>query len=183
MFDMIQSLDWLVLDWLRNVFSCPFLDTVMPFVTRLGSAGALWIISGLTMLCTDKYRRYGVLMLFSLAAGLILGNAVIKSIVSRPRPYQLSDSTVILIGEPMGSSFPSGHALSSAIGASTLTKANRRFALFAVPAAVLIAFSRLYLYVHFPSDVVCGALIGLVTAFAVNRLYEMVQGRKRKRKA
>ena len=109
-----------------------------------------------------KYRRQGVLLLAGLVVGVLVGNVCLKHLITRPRPCWLDSSVQLLIANPTDYSFPSGHALSSVIGATVLTKTNRCFGYAAIPLAALIAFSRLYLYVHFPSDVLAAAVLGVV---------------------
>lgn len=109
-----------------------------------------------------KYRRQGALVLVGLLAGLLVGNVALKHLVARSRPCWLDPSVQLLIATPTDYSFPSGHTLSSTIAATILTKTDRRFGYVAIPLAVLIALSRLYLYVHFPSDVFAAALLGLL---------------------
>ncbi len=161
MVSMLQKVDWSVLRWIHGSFSCGFLNVLMPKITMLGSSGAIWILAALLLLCTRKYRRYGVILLAGLAAGALVGNVILKPLVARPRPCWLDTGVRLLVANPTDYSFPSGHTLSSAVAATVLTKTNRKFGFAAVPLAVLIAFSRLYLYVHFPSDVLAAVLIGV----------------------
>ena len=177
MLTFIQNTDWAILHAIRDVFSCRVLDFIIPKLTLLGNGGALWIISGVLLLLTKKYRKYGVLLLSSLAVGALIGNLLLKNIVARLRPFQ-QESAVLLIGEPTGYSFPSGHTLTSVIGAIVLASADRRFGYVAIPLAVLIAFSRLYLFVHFPSDVLCAALLGLVVGFGCQFLFKRLTAPK-----
>ena len=157
-----MAFDWGILHWIQNTIACPFLDAVVPKLTMLGNAGIIWILAGLALLCSKKYRRQGALVLMGLLAGLLVGNIVLKNLVARPRPCWLDPSVRLLIASPTDYSFPSGHTLSSTIAATILTKTDRRFSYVAIPLAVLIALSRLYLYVHFPSDVFAAALLGLL---------------------
>lgn len=157
-----MAFDWGILHWIQNTIACPFLDAVVPKLTMLGNAGIIWILAGLALLCSKKYRRQGALVLMGLLAGLLVGNIVLKNLVARPRPCWLDPSVRLLIVSPTDYSFPSGHTLSSTIAATILTKTDRRFGYAAIPLAVLIALSRLYLYVHFPSDVLIAALLGLL---------------------
>ena len=157
-----MALDWGILHWIQNNISCPFLDAVVPKLTMLGNAGIIWILAGVLLLCTKKYRRQGALVLMGLLAGLLVGNVALKHLVARSRPCWLDPSVQLLIATPTDYSFPSGHTLSSTIAATILTKTDRRFGYVAIPLAVLIALSRLYLYVHFPSDVFAAALLGLL---------------------
>jgi len=177
-----MSVDWAVLRWIHGVFSCGFLDFLMPKLSLLGNGGAIWILAALALLCVRKYRRYGVLLLAGLALGVLAGNLVLKNWIARPRPCWLDSGVPLLIANPTGYSFPSGHALSSAIGAVMLTMTDRRFGRIAVPLAALIAFSRLYLYVHFPSDVlggiVLGVLIGCAVFLAGNRAADRLRARR-----
>lgn len=157
-----MALDWGILHWIQNNISCPFLDAVVPKLTMLGNAGIIWILAGVLLLCTKKYRRQGALVLIGLLVGLLVGNVALKHLVARSRPCWLDPSVQLLIATPTDYSFPSGHTLSSTIAATILTKTDRRFGYAAISLAVLIALSRLYLYVHFPSDVFTAALLGLL---------------------
>ena len=151
-----MALDWGILHWIQNNITCPFLDAVVPKLTMLGNAGIIWILAGVLLLCTKKYRRQGALVLMGLLAGLLVGNVALKHLVARSRPCWLDPFVQLLIATPTDYSFP------STIAATILTKADRRFGYVAIPLAVLIALSRLYLYVHFPSDVFAAALLGLL---------------------
>ena len=156
-----MNLDWIILHGLRVLTTCPLLDFWMPRITALGNSGIVWVVPPRVLLCTKKYRRYGVMLLVGLAAALLLGNLALKNLFARPRPCWLDESVPLLIARPRDYSFPSGHTMAGAIGATILTAADRRFGWAAIPLAVLIAFSRLYLYVHFPSDVLGGAVLGV----------------------
>lgn len=135
-----MSIDWSILHWVRDVLTCPFLDFLMPKLILLSNGGAVWL----------------------LAVGMLVGNVCLKNFIARPRPCWLDSSVRLLIADPTDYSFPSGHTLSSVIGATILTKTDRRFGYAAIPLAALIAFSRLYLYVHFPSDVLAAAVLGVM---------------------
>ena len=141
----------------------------MPKFTLLGDAGIIWILAAVALLCTKKYRRQGAVLLLGLLCGLLVGNVCLKHLVARPRPCWLDESVPLLIASPTDYSFPSGHTLSSTISATILTKTDRRFGYAAIPMAALLAFSRLYLFVHFPSDVLAGAVLGLVIGVVVSR--------------
>lgn len=167
--DVIQQLDWTILHGIQDSLRCGFLDFVMPKITTLGNGGAIWIILAVCLMISRKYRKYGVVMISALAVGALIGNVCIKPLVARARPCWI-ESVSLLIQNPGDYSFPSGHTLSSVIGAVVLTAANRKFGWFAIPLAALIAFSRLYLYVHFPSDVLTAAVMGVIIGVAVVKL-------------
>ena len=162
--EFIQNVDWAILRFIRDNLFCPFLDAVMPVVSAAGNSGIIWIVISAILLCSKKYRKYGLLCLCGMLVGLVIGNVALKNLVARPRPCWTEDIS-LLIKNPTDFSFPSGHTLSSVISAVILCSAGRRFAAFAIPLAVLIAVSRLYLFVHFPSDVIFAALLGLAIGF------------------
>ena len=131
----------------------------------------LAIAAGIALLFFKKYRRYGIALLLALCCGALVGNVCLKPLVGRARPCWLED-VPLLIAMPRDYSFPSGHTLSSVIGTYVLCAADRKFTWIAVPLAALIAFSRLYLFVHFPTDVLAAVVLGLLigaTAVAVCR--------------
>ena len=156
-----MSVDWSILHWIQETLTCPLFDFLMPKITLLGNGGAVWLLAAGGLLCTKKYRRQGLVLLGGLAVGVLVGNVCLKNLIARPRPCWLDESVRLLIASPTDYSFPSGHTLSSVIGATILTKTDRRFGYAAIPLAALIAFSRLYLYVHFPSDVLAAAVLGV----------------------
>lgn len=157
-----MSLDWGILQWIQSTLVCPALDILMPNITALGNAGAIWLLAAVVLIITKKYRRQGLFLLLGLAASVLVGNVLLKNLVARPRPCLIDTSVPLLIANPTDYSFPSGHTLLSAISATIMAKTDRRLGYAAIPPAVLIAFSRLYLFVHFPSDVLAAAVLGLV---------------------
>ena len=168
----ITEIDFLILDFIHNNLSCKPLDMFFVFFTHLGDGGIVWILTGLILICTKKYRRCGVVMLCALAFGFITGNLIIKPLVARPRPCWINDTVRLMIEVPHDYSFPSGHTLSSVICCTTLGLYNKKFLFFALPLTIFIAFSRLYLYVHFPTDILCAALYGVIVSSLAFKLSE-----------
>lgn len=162
--------DQTLLYWIHDNLSCGLLDLLMPKLTMLGDGGAVWLLAAGGMLCTKKYRRQGLILLAALAAGVLVGNVCLKNLIARPRPCWLDNSVRLLVSSPTDYSFPSGHTLSSAIGAAVLTKTDRRLGWAAIPIAAVIAFSRLYLFVHYPTDILAGALLGAAIGLAAYRI-------------
>lgn len=156
-----MTLDWTILNGIQDIFKSDFMDMIMPKITMLGNAGFIWIAIGIGLLITKKYRKCGLLVLIGLLMGLIIGNGIVKNLVARPRPCWLEEFQ-LLIECPKDFSFPSGHTLSSVIAATILTMCNRKWGVVVIPLAALISFSRLYLYVHFPSDILGGIVMGLL---------------------
>lgn len=162
-------MDFAILDFIQEYLSCGFLDRVLSFITHLGDAGLIWIAVGIVMLFFKKYRKCGIMMLVSLALCAILTSGVIKPLVGRLRPFQIK-AVALYIAPPGGYSFPSGHTSSSFTAAFSIWLCHKREGVAALVLAVLIAFSRLYFYVHFPTDVLAGATLGILCAFAVNKI-------------
>jgi undecaprenyl-diphosphatase len=162
MFEIVLNYDWAVLHWIHNTLTCPVLDYLMPKITELGDGGIIWILAGFALIATKQYRKYGIILIIGLVLGVMVGNVFLKNLIERPRPCWIDHSVSLLIANPSDYSFPSGHTLASVIAATILTLSNKKFGYIAIPLATLIAFSRLYLYVHFPSDVIGATAIGLI---------------------
>lgn len=171
MLETITNIDFYVLDFIQKHFRCSFLDHVMPVLTGLGNGGMIWIAIAAVMLLKEKYRKQGAVLLVGLAVGFVLGNLLLKPIVARPRPNWVNMQIELLIDNPLDFSFPSGHTLSSFVAAFLISMDNHKFGYAAIPFAALMAFSRLYLYVHYPSDVLAAILLALVVALFVHRLF------------
>ena len=157
----------------------PFLDEVMKGITFLGESGWFWILLAVLLFCPKRTRKIGLAVALSLAVGLLLGNMILKPLGARQRPCWLDGSIPLLIASPRDFSFPSGHTLASFEGAVSIFLYRRDWGLWALALAVLIAFSRLYLFVHFPTDVLAGAVMGTVIALGVHRLLERTEKRRK----
>lgn len=160
--------------FLQEIVRHPWLNDFFTFITKLGNAGWIWILAGIVLLACKKHRREGIAVLLALLIGFIITNLLLKNIVARLRPYTVLNELEILIKAPSDYSFPSGHTCSSVAAALTMLKlSDRRLGIAACVLAVLIAFSRMYVGVHYPTDVLAGALIGAFSAWlsvwAVNR--------------
>ncbi len=157
-----MNIDWEILEQIQRSLGSTFMDIVMPKITALGNGGLIWIILALCLLISKKHRKIGFLVLIGLLLGLILGNGLIKNLVARPRPCWIDSRIHLLIPNPKDYSFPSGHTQSSFIAATILTLYQKKWGWIVIPLAALISFTRLYLYVHFPSDVLGGMFIGIL---------------------
>ncbi len=182
MFTVLQPIDFSILYWIQQHIVNDALNLLMPLVTKLGNAGMIWIVIGVAMLPFRKYRTCGISVLVGLLCGLLIGNLFLKPLAARPRPCWLDDSVQLLIAIPRDYSFPSGHTLSSCIASVTIWLYHKRLGTAALILAVLIAFSRLYLFVHFPSDVLVGALLGVIIALAVHRIISSVIVKRQEQK-
>ena len=172
--EQLLELDGRLLLWLRDMVVHPALDRGMIFISSLGNEGIFWIVLGLLMLLAGirkrAWRQRGIFLLFSLVLDFLLCNVLLKPLVNRTRPYVVWDYTPLIppVGDP---SFPSGHTAVSFAAATALYCIDKRWGIAAYILAVLIGFSRLYLGVHFPLDVFCGACVGVVAAKLAEKLY------------
>ncbi len=180
MIEAITDFDFAVLDFIREHLTCSFMDAFMSFITVFGNGGAVWIVMALALTVTKKHRRAGIMMIAALLVCLLTGNLLLKNLIARPRPFIQDPGVQLIISPPSGYSFPSGHTFSSIISATVLSKYSRRAAPWVIIFAVLIAFSRLYLYVHFPTDVLCGAVLGVALGLAVYHITEKFLPNKEK---
>lgn len=159
-----------ILDYIQEFMSCRFLDMLMPAVTALGNYGILWIALSALLLCFSKTRRIGIVMSVSLIIEIVLCNVILKPAAARVRPFDVNTGIQLLIRAPKDFSFPSGHTGASFAAAAALFFAGSRAWIPAGALAVLIGFSRLYLYVHYPTDVLGGALLGIAAGWLACRL-------------
>lgn len=178
MLDTILQLDGKLLVAIQGLHMA-WLDPIVSFYTRLGDAGLLWIALSLAMLFWKPTRRAGALALGAMALGLIVTNLTIKPLLSRPRPW-LDWPIVPLVTEKDPNSFPSGHTCAAfAAGLSWVRALPWRWGrIAAAAAAVLMGLSRLYVGVHYPADVLAGAVIGSLCAWVAWKVYQLYSSRK-----
>lgn len=163
-----------ILDMLQKIHA-PVGDQVMCLITHLGDSGMIWILLTLGMLLLPGKRRTGAVLAAALCIDLILCNGILKNLVARVRPFDVNTAVQLLVKAPRDFSFPSGHTAASftAVMALYLTGEKKLF-LPALVLAVLIAFSRLYLYVHYPTDVLGGVFVGLLCGYLGWQLVQWV---------
>lgn len=172
-----------ILDFLQAHLRCGFLDAVLPWVTKLGDRGILWIVLTFVLLAFRKTRRAGLAVGCALLLDLLVCNVCIKPLVDRARPYTYRPDLQLLIPALNDASFPSGHTAASFAAVAALFCRKNRLWIPSLAVACVIAFSRLYLYVHFPTDVLAGAVIGVALgvlgAFCADRLEAFWRSRRR----
>ena len=176
------SFDLPILDWIAANLWCPVLDVAMPIITLLGDAGIFWIAVSVLFMITKKYRKTGIGMMLALMMGLLVCNIWLKPTVARMRPYDFQmqyflKEIPLLAGVMHDFSFPSGHTIASFEAAVVILLNNKKLGIAAMILACLIAFSRLYLYVHYPTDVICSVILGTVFAFLGNFLAGKIMGK------
>ena len=172
------SFDLPILDWIQANLQSGFMDVFMPFITKFGDHGLFWMIVAAILFIIPKTRKTGLGMAIAMMIGLLICNVTLKPLVGRIRPYDLQAElgiTIQLLGERMHDfSFPSGHTIASFEAAVVLLKNSKKMGIPAMILAVLISFSRLYLYVHYPTDVLASVILGTLFAFIGNALAGLI---------
>ena len=163
------SFDLPILDWIAANLWCPVLDAVMPVITVLGDAGIFWIAVAVLFIFIKKYRKIGIGMMIALMMGLVICNICLKPMIARIRPYDFKEEYLgvivnLLIEKQHDFAFPSGHTIASFEAAVVILLGNKKLGIPAIILACLIAFSRLYLYVHYPTDVIVSIVLGSILA-------------------
>ena len=162
------------LDFLQTIHT-PLLDKILAFITSLGNAGIIWIALAVVLLILPKTRKTGIIVAAALLMDLVLCNLILKNLVARVRPYDVNTAIAILIKKPLDFSFPSGHTAASFAAMTALFLAKMKKAwIAALVLAVLIAFSRLYFYVHYPTDVLGGAVVGILSGIIGYTIVEKI---------
>ena len=182
--EFIQQWDEGALVWIAENLRCALLDPFMKLYTQLGNTGMLFIVLGLAMLLFRQTRKAGASALYAMLIGLVVVNFTIKPLVARARPWLVIENFVNLVPEKDPNSFPSGHtnaAFAFAV-AVCLSAPKKWMKVTAVCMAAVMGLSRLYVGVHFPSDVLAGAVIGslcgVAGAFVVKAVWEMLSRRR-----
>ena len=179
---LAEGFDLPILDWIAANLSCPFLDTVMPLITALGDAGIFWMVMAAILLLFKPTRRVGLGMGIAMLMGLLLCNLALKPLCQRPRPYDYQYETFgklipLIIERQHDFSFPSGHTIASFEAAGVIVLNNKKWGIAVLVLACLIAFSRLYLYVHYPTDVLVSIVLGFALALMGNWLSHRIPDR------
>ncbi|GAA0180162.1 phosphatase PAP2 family protein [Clostridium sediminicola] len=171
----LMNFELAVLDKIQDIMGTPFFDNIWLFFTHIGDYGLIWIAITVALLMYPKTRRVGIMCLIALLCGAIVTNGLLKNMVARARPYNYKD-IALLIDEPHDYSFPSGHTTASFAVAFVLlkerlkvNKVNMYIPILII--AILVAFSRMYLYVHFPSDILAAIVIAYFCSVASRYLF------------
>ena len=159
------SFEFAILDWIQTNLRNPAMDLLMPLITALGNSGLIWLILAGILILVPKYRKVGAAVLVGLVLEVVCCNVVLKPLVARIRPCDVNTAVQLLVAKPDDFSFPSGHTGASFAAASALYCNRNRLWIPSFILAVLIAFSRLYLYVHYPTDILAGILLGVMAGW------------------
>ena len=171
-------MDGQILLWIQEHLRSDMATPVMEFITHLGDTAFIWIGMAAVFFVLRKTRRTGVETATALLFSLLANNVILKNLVARVRPYEVVEGLTLLIEKQPDWSFPSGHAASSFAAATVIWLNHRRCGWLALVLAALIAFSRLYVGVHYPSDVVFGALDGILLGVAACRCWRWIRSKR-----
>ena len=176
--DVFLPFDSPILLWIQSNLRVDAITPVVKLITHLGDKGLFWIVLTLALMAWRKTRRTGIVCAISMVIGLLVTNLVIKNWVGRIRPYEVIDGLVCLVNPEKDFSFPSGHTTNSLACAVVLFRLMpKKYGVPALVLAILIALSRLYVGVHYPTDVIGGAIIGVCSALLAIPLMNWIEKR------
>ena len=172
------QLEFQILNLIANMRT-DLLDTILPMISSFGDKGIGWIVISVILTCIPRYRKAGITMGLALIFCLLIGNMTLKPLIARPRPYTYFPEMTLLIAPLADFSFPSGHTFASFASATALFLYHKKAGIAAYILAAIIAFTRLYLYVHFPSDVIAGMLLGIFSGWLTYQIVQSVSIHKK----
>ncbi len=167
----IYNFDFKILNYISENLHTDFLDKFFTLITQIGGhKGLFWIGFAIILIIIPKTRKIGIAALIAMLIGFIVTNLIIKNAVARIRPYDVNTAVELLVKPLKDYSFPSGHTCVSFAASSAVFLFNKKLGIPALILAVFIGFSRLYLYVHYPTDVLAGAVIGIVSGIVAVKI-------------
>ena len=176
----MQAFELDVLNWIQTHLRCAFLDAVMPAVSWICNHGEVWILLAVVLLAMPKSRKAGACLACGLILDLLLCNFWLKPWIGRARPFTVNSAISLLIAPPTDASFPSGHTAASFAAVSALRTAHSPLWKPSLVLAGVIAFSRLYLYAHWPTDVLGGILVGVLAGWLGAKLVQFGADKRQK---
>lgn len=180
MWNTLLELDGNILLWIQENVRNDFLTPIMTFITHLGDSGWFWIVLAVVLLLRKKTRTVGFLTACSLLGSLLINNLLLKNLVARIRPYEVVEGLHRIIEAQVDLSFPSGHVGSSFAAAVVIfLMCPKKAGIPALVLAFLIMLSRLYVGVHYPTDVLAGMVTGTLIAVCVCSVYRKIQKNKK----
>lgn len=171
---LLWKFDFDILFFIQNYIRNSVLDVIVPFYTSLGEDGIIWIVVGVALLIPKKTRKCGVMVLAALLVMLIVNNIILKNLIARPRPCWSYPEMIQLVHMPKSYSFPSGHTVSAFAVAFTIFAQHKKLGIIALIMAAFMAFTRLYVFVHFPTDIYGGIIVAAGIAYFVYRMEKLI---------
>lgn len=182
MIESITALDLSILDFIHNTLSNPVMDFIMKCFTYSIEYGAMAILVFIIMMCIKKMRKTGFAVMGATLSVMLFGELILKHIVCRPRPFVINGAIDLIIKAPSGFSFPSSHTATCFAMATAIYLFHKRLGIIAYIYAALVAFSRMYLYVHYPSDVIGGIALGIGCGIGAAALVRFICAKADKRR-
>lgn len=181
MLETLLNLEGSFLLFIQESIRNPMLNRVLIFITSLGDAGMIWIVATIALLIPKKTRKAGFMSAVALLGSLLINNYLIKNLVQRPRPFVTFTDLQILIPTPSEFSFPSGHTSSSFAAAAVFFRhLPKKLGIPSVILASLVGFSRMYVGVHYPTDVIAGAIVGILLSYMAEALVDFCSRKLKK---
>ncbi len=178
MLEWLLNLDGNLLLFLQENVRNPVLTPLLRAITTLGNGGAVWIALAVLLLCIPRTRKVGCMVAAALLGTLLVNNMILKNLAARTRPYEVIEGLTYLVREPTDYSFPSGHAGCSFAAACVMfRRLPGRYGVPALILAILISLSRLYVGVHYPSDVLFGMISGILISYGAEAIVNRLCGR------
>lgn len=163
--EFLQTIDNEILVFIKNNLQNELFDKIMPYITSLGNKGLLFIIITFFLIFNKKTRKVGITLFTALILCVLVGNILLKPAIARQRPFDVFFDIELLINKPKDFSFPSGHTMAAFACAQVIYQNNKKMGIIMFFVAFIIAYSRLYLFVHYPSDVLAGIILGMAIGF------------------
>lgn len=176
----MQAFELGILNWIQENLRCGVLDAVMVPVSRICDHGEVWILLAAVLLAIPKTRKAGACLACGLLLDLLLCNLWLKPMIGRIRPFAAAPGITLLVPPPADASFPSGHTASSFAAVLALRTAGSPLWKPALALAAVIAASRLYLYVHWPTDILGGVLVGTLAGWLGVKLTKWAMKKRKK---
>ncbi len=175
----MTELDGQILIFIQEHIRNSFCDPIFKSITHLGDAGIFWIILTIILLCFKKTRRAGIYSACALVGSVIINNMILKNLINRTRPYEVIQGLQCIVSPATDASFPSGHTGASFASAVAMCKQiPKKYAVLLIILASLIAFSRLYVGIHYPTDVLGGLITGIGLGILANVIGDRIYAKK-----
>lgn len=185
--EVFTGFEFKILYLIQGIYN-NILSGLMAFFSTIGNVGTIWLITAVILIVFKKSRKCGLVMLCSIFFVYVSGELILKNLIQRIRPCNYPDLVLgvdfksALKELPTSFSFPSGHSGSSFAAATGIFLYYKRAGIFAFIIASLIAFSRLYNFVHFPTDVLAGVIIGVLSTILIFNLFKKYENKKQESK-
>lgn len=165
MLESITNFDFSILYFIQENWRTEWLDLICAFLSRAFELGVPWLVLGAVLFCFKKTRTAGAILVCAVVLTFFFNELAVKNAINRERPCTIDPTIELIVKKPTSYSFPSGHTASCFAAAGTLLFTYKRLGIPLIIFSAFMGFSRMYLFVHFPTDVLAGAALGLLMAW------------------